>query len=168
MGEVGIFDEDDRVELIEGEIVEMTPIGSRHVGHAMRLQRLLHEKVSDEVRVSVQNPLRLGDRSEPEPDIALLEQRADDYLEALPCAEDALLVVEVADTSLEFDRETKIPLYAAHGVPVVWLVNLREEAVEVFENPRDGEYGTRRELGGDERLDLPSPGEGELTPAEIV
>ena len=168
MADSGILTEDDRVELIDGEVIEMAPIGSAHAAHVRHLDRLLHERLEDQAIVSVQNPLRLGDRSEPEPDIALLEPRDDAYLNAHPTAADVYLVVEVAETSLEYDRETKLPLYAAHGVPVVWLVDLRAGRVELCDQPADGEYRRIRRPTGDEELAVP-PAEGvTLTPDELL
>ena len=166
MGEAGIFDENDRVELLEGEIVEMTPIESRHVGCVMRIQKRLHDKVSDELRVSVQNPLQLGEHSEPDPDIVLLRGRSDDYLESLPRAQDALVVIEVAESSVESDREAKIPLYARAEIPAVWLVDPQEERLERYEEPSSGTYQTV-DLAVDEPLSVPDASDVELNPADI-
>ena len=135
MAEAGILHEDDRVELIEGEIINMTPIGSRHTACVKKLNRLFAELLGSEVIISVQDPLRLGDTSEPEPDIALLRPRPDFYAERHPSADDTLLVVEVADTSLVYDREVKVPLYARAGLAEVWLVDLVQQQVLVHRNP---------------------------------
>jgi Uma2 family endonuclease len=124
MAEAGILSEDDRVELLEGEIVAMSPIGSRHAGLVNRLNRLFSQRAGDQVVVSVQNPVRLGGYSEPQPDLALLRPRADFYTSSHPGPEDVLLAVEVAETSAAVDREVKVPLYARFGVPEVWLVDL--------------------------------------------
>jgi len=156
MGEAGIFDEEDRVELLDGEIIETTPIGSRHAGHVNRLNTLLHEQIEREVVVSVQNPLQLGEFSEPEPDLAVLRERADSYAGRLPAARDALLVVEVAESSLDDDRNTKIPLYARHGVPVVWLLDLEKRRVEVYANPSQDGYLDHSVLEGDEAVTVES------------
>lgn len=139
MAQAGVFGEDDRLELIEGEIVEMAPIGSRHAACVDRLNRLFSTRVAEQATVRVQSPIRLGDWSEPQPDVALLRPRQDFYASAHPGPEDVLLVVEVAETSAAYDREVKVPLYARHGVPEVWLVDLGAEVVEVFRRPsKDG------------------------------
>ncbi|XSG84354.1 MAG: Uma2 family endonuclease, partial [Methylohalobius sp. ZOD2] len=148
MGEAGIFSEDDRVELIEGEIFDMTPIGHQHAGLVNRLNRLLVMAAGGRAVVSVQNPLRLSEQSEPQPDLALLKPRADDYQGAAATATDVLLVVEVADTSRDYDRTVKIPLYAQHDIPEAWLIDLPGKVVEVYRDPspdgyRDAQYGTK-------------------------
>ncbi|WP_447974968.1 Uma2 family endonuclease [Nitrospira sp. Kam-Ns4a] len=131
MTEAGILGEDDRVELLEGEIVAMAPIGSRHAGVVNRLNRLFSQVVGDRAVVSVQNPIRLGEHSEPQPDLTLLRPRPDFYAQSYPSPEDVLLVVEVAETSADSDREVKLPLYARSGVPEVWLVDLAADTIEV-------------------------------------
>ena len=140
MAEANIFSEDDRVELLEGEIVQMTPIGSRHASNVMRLIRLFSQQVSEHALVSAQNPVRLDEYSEPQPDIALLRFRPDFYAEDHPKPEDVLLLVEVADTSIVFDRQVKVPLYAKAGIPEVWLVDLGGDSVEVHARPSRGGY----------------------------
>ncbi|MDA2923085.1 Uma2 family endonuclease [Acidobacteria bacterium AH-259-L09] len=139
MGEAGIFTEDDRVELIEGEIVQMTPIGSRDAGCVAWLTAAF-TRFQDRCVVWVQNPIRLGRRSEPQPDLVLLKPRDDFYRAAHPEPQDLLLVVEVADTSQEFDRGIKVPLYAHTGIPEVWLVELAAESVEVYRRPAPEGY----------------------------
>jgi Uma2 family endonuclease len=133
MGEVGILTEDDRVELIEGELVAMAPIGSEHVAATNALNRLLVLEVGARGIVSVQNPVRLTRRSEPQPDFAVLKPR--DYRKTLPRPEDTMLAVEVANTSLDYDRTVKLALYARSGIPEVWIVNLTAEEVEVYRSP---------------------------------
>ena len=144
MGAVGIFAEDDRVELLEGEIVEMAPIGSRHAACVNRLARLFARHLQDRAIVSVQNPVRLAPGSELQPDLALLRVRDDDYASTHPGAGDVLLSVEVADTSAAWDRERKLPLYAAAGVPESWLIDLGAETVEVCRGPEAGAYASVR------------------------
>jgi len=120
MSETGILHPADRTELIDGEIVEMTPVGSSHIGAVFALNRLLMRAAPEGVTVSVQSPIQMGDRSEPEPDLALLRARPDGYrTPPLPSAADVLLIIEVSDTSLRYDREVKLALYARHGVPEV-------------------------------------------------
>ncbi|GIX47759.1 MAG: hypothetical protein KatS3mg131_1970 [Candidatus Tectimicrobiota bacterium] len=128
------------MELIEGEIVEMAPVGSRHAGQVNRLNRLLSRLVGERAIVSVQNPVRLGEHSEPQPDLALLKPREDFYAAAHPGPEDVLLVVEVAETSADYDREIKVPLYARFGIPEVWLVDLAAAQVEVYRQPAPQGY----------------------------
>ena len=145
MVEARVLSEDDRVELVEGEIVEMTPIGARHVNCVNRLTRVLSRYAGDNYLVSVQNPLRLDEDTEPQPDLALLRE-SDDPGE-LPAAGDVALVVEVAETSLRYDRETKLPLYAKVGIPEVWIFDLNGETVEVYSAPGPGGH-TRIEKYG--------------------
>jgi len=132
MAEAGILSEDDRVELIEGELVTMSPIGSRHAGVVDRLNRLFSRRAGEGIIVRVQNPLRLSAHSEPQPDVALLRYRPDFYASAHPGPEDVLLVMEVAETSADADRSLKIPLYARYGIPEAWLVDLLEERIEIY------------------------------------
>jgi len=140
MAEVGIFSEDDRVELIEGEIVEVVPIGSPHAGVVTRLNFLFSRLVGDRAIISPQNPLRLSPYSEPLPDLMLLCPRPDFYTTAHPRPDDVLLLVEVADASTEYDRRIKVPLYARSGVREVWLVRLRDGVVEVCRDPTPEGY----------------------------
>lgn len=160
MAESGILTEDDRVELLEGEIIEMTPIGSRHAGHVKIATNLFKTRVPDNFVISVQDPIRLGDHSEPEPDVAILKPRDDFYASAHPGPDDVLLVVEVADTSLEYDRDRKIPLYARFGIPNVLLVNLRDETVEFYEAPRpdDEAYQMAHTLRGEATFEVENLG----------
>ncbi|MDP2794564.1 MAG: Uma2 family endonuclease [Sulfurisoma sp.] len=142
----GVFMEDDRVELIDGEMVDMAPIGSRHAGAVTRLNNLFASALAGRAICKVQDPLRLTTHSEPEPDLMLLKPRDDFYGEAHPGADDVLLLVEVCDTSARFDREVKLPLYARHGVVEVWLVDLEARVVEVCTGPHGeaGAYTERR------------------------
>ena len=150
MGVVGLFGEDDRVELIEGEIVEMTPIGSRHAACVSRLNHLLSAAVRDRAIVSVQNPVRLGIRSEPQPDVALLVPRADFYAGGHPRPADILLVVEVAETSATWDRDVKARLHGAAGVGEAWVIDLAGGCVHVFTGPGPGGYAeVRQAVAGD-------------------
>jgi len=140
LGELGILDEDDRVELLDGQIVEMTPIGGPHVACVVRLNDLLSRRLGSDTSVSVQNPVVLADRSEPQPDIAVLRRPNGLSGAWLPSPEDVLLVIEVADTSLERDRDIKIPLYAEAGIPEVWLVNLPGDQIELCREPGPDGY----------------------------
>ena len=127
MGEAGILHEDDRVELIEGELVEMTAIGTRHFSCVNRLTRMLVMNVGDEAIVSVQNPVMLDEHNEPQPDFTVIRPR--DYRESLPQPEDVLLLIEVSDTTLAYDRGVKLPLYARAGIREVWIVDLPGETI---------------------------------------
>lgn len=140
MAEVGILTRDDRVELIEGEIVDMVPIGSPHSGAVNSLLGRLAVAAGDRATVTAQSPLRLSDSSEPQPDFMLLKPRTDFYRKAHPTPADVLLLVEVAQSSLAYDRKVKLPLYARHGVPEVWIVNIGEGVVEVYRDPKDDAY----------------------------
>lgn len=140
MAEVGILAPDARVELIDGEIIDMAPPGSLHAAVVHRLNEVFVRAVGDEATVLVQNPVRLNDYSEPQPDLALLRRRADFYAERHPRPADVLLIVEVAASSLRFDRGTKLPLYAAHGIPEVWLVDLDGRRLVRHRAPRHGAY----------------------------
>ena len=128
MAEAGIFGEDDRVELLSGEIVEMTPIGSRHAAAVSRLIHVFTARLSGTAILRVQDPLRLDNYSEPQPDLAIVRLRQDFYRDAHPDAADVLLLIEVADTSGDIDRTVKIPLYARSGVAEVWVVDLQDQA----------------------------------------
>ena len=147
MAEAGILGPDARVELIEGEIIDMAPIGSRHAAAVSRLAHLLHQKIGQQVIVWTQNPLRLDEYSEPEPDLALLRPQEDFYKSAHPSPRDVLLVIEVAESSLRYDREIKIPLYARHGIPEAWLVDVENERLTLFREP--SESGYRQEIRPD-------------------
>ena len=140
MAESGILKEHDRVELIEGEIVEMTPIGSRHAAVVDRLNRSLRMLPEERYLVRVQSPVRLDPHSEPQPDVSVLRARADDYETAHPGPEDVLLVIEVVDSSEAYDRGVKLRLYSRAGIPEVWLVVLSERTVEVFRRPGPSGY----------------------------
>ena len=142
MAEAGILSEDDRVELIDGEIVEMAPIGRRHAGAVNRINDQFTRGFATEALTAVQNPVRLGEHSEPQPDVALLRRRPDFYASAHPTPADVLLLVEVAETSAAADRQVKIPLYARGGIPEVWLTDLDQDAITVYRDPSANGYGT--------------------------
>jgi Uma2 family endonuclease len=142
MGRAGILGEDDRVELIEGEIVQMTPIGPAHADIVMKLNRLFVLGFSDVAWVNVQNPATLDNTSEPQPDLALLRYRPEGYPTGLPSAADVHLFIEVCDSSLSFDRRVKVPLYARVGIPEVWLVDVKRRVVYIYRDPEAGRYQT--------------------------
>ncbi len=140
MGEAGILREDARVELIEGEIIDMSPIGSTHSGTLKRLIQLFHLAVGQSAVLSIQDPIVLGTHCEPQPDLALLRPRADVYTSSHPRPEDVLLLVEVCESSLRYDREIKLPLYARHGIPEVWLVDVDQQRLSLFRTPLGDVY----------------------------
>jgi len=132
MAATGVLAPDAKVELLDGEIVEMAPIGSPHAACVMRLTRRLWATIGDRALLSVQGPLRLDEHSEPEPDVMLLRHRDDTYAAAHPGPDDVLLLVEVADASAKLDRTRKVPMYLAAGVPEVWLVDLQARTIDAF------------------------------------
>jgi len=149
MGTTGILGEDDWVELLDGEIVSMTPIGPVHAAVVDRLNRLLGQRLGERAIVRVQNPIRLAGHSEPRPDLALLQPRDDFYQRAHPEPPEVLLVIEVADSSIAIDRAVKVPLYADAGIPEVWIVDLSGRRVVVHREPDEGVYT---------RIDIARPG----------
>jgi Uma2 family endonuclease len=151
---LGALTENDRVELIRGEIVAKMPIGDRHLVTVNRLNRLYNRRLGDLVIVSIQNPVRLDD-SEPEPDVSLLRPREDEYASGKPRAADVLLLIEVSDSSLDYDRDVKKPLYAESGITEFWIVNLVDECLEVYRGPRpDGTYQEERVLRRGQSTDI--------------
>ena len=155
MAQAGVFGEDDRLELLEGEIVRMTPIGSRHAACVARLSEMFWSRCRATAIVNVQNPLVLSPGTELYPDIALLARRSDFYSDALPSPRDVLLVVEVADTTGDHDRGIKAPLYARAGVPEVWVVDLRERRIDVYRGLSAGEYREQKRVVAGESLPIP-------------
>ena len=145
MGETGTLAADARVELIDGEIIDMAPIGSEHAGTVIQLTQLLVTTVIGRALVDVQNPVELSDASEPEPDLMLLRPRPDFYKRSLPRAADVLLAIEVADSTLARDRDVKRPLYARHGIAEYWIVDVAGERLLVFTDPSEGDYRSRTE-----------------------
>ena len=154
MIDAGILKEDDRVELIDGRIVSMSPIGSRHIGCVNRLTAMLVRGSGEEVVPSVQNPIRIDEYSEPQPDVVLLRPRDDFYSDSLADPADVLLLVEVADSSEDYDRDVKLPLYAQAGIPELWIVCLRENLVLVHRDPVGGAYGEVREAKRGETIGI--------------
>jgi Uma2 family endonuclease len=140
MAKGGVFSEDDRVELIEGEVVEMSPIGSTHQGCVNELSSILGRRLGRAALVQVQGPIHVDEYSEPQPDICLLKPRRDFYRRSHPEPADVLLVIEVADTSAQFDRNVKLPLYARAGIPEAWLILLAKDYVELHSEPVNGKY----------------------------
>ena len=142
--EAGSLGEDDRLELIEGEVFELAPISPEHAAHVNRLNQLLARALGERALISVQNPIQAGERSEPQPDLALLRPRSDDYAESHPAPGDVLLVIEVAATSLEYDRAVKLPLYGRAGIAEAWLVSVPDQWIEVYTEPSPAGYLSMR------------------------
>jgi Uma2 family endonuclease len=153
MAQVGFFSEDDRVELIEGEVYqispignhqaagyEISPIGNRRAACVDRLNALLNRHLGQQAIVRVQGPVHLNDFSEPQPDIALLKPRDDFYANSHPAPADILLIIEAADTSVDYDRRVKLPLYARSGIPEAWLMVLPKDIIEIHSQPLNGKY----------------------------
>jgi Uma2 family endonuclease len=165
MAESGVLRPDARVELLDGEIIDMSPIGPFHGGVVGRLTRLFTIHSKDRWLVWPQNPLRLGDHSEPEPDVMLLKPSSDDYTNRHPRPEDVFLLVEVSDAmvevsdaSLTTDLEKKLPAYGRAGVTEVWIVNLDEAVIEIYREPHFNGYGTKTVLhAGDQGHPLAFP-----------
>jgi len=145
LGDAGVLSEDSRVELIDGELMDMAPIGASHMRTVNRLTRLLVSAVGDLGVVSVQNPVTLPPHSEPQPDLAILKPGADSASAGVPRADDVLLLIEVADTTLVYDRSTKLQLYARHGIREVWIVNLPDRVLEMYREPKDSAYRVKLE-----------------------
>ncbi|ACB49703.1 unknown [Crocosphaera subtropica ATCC 51142] len=140
MAETGILTPEDRVELIKGEIIAMSPIGRKHAATVNRLNQLLCQKFYNKVIVSVQNSIRLDNYSEPQPDIVLLKPRSDFYESKIPEPEDIYLLIEVADSTIKYDQDVKLPLYAESKISEVWIVNLNNKTLEVYRQPQNKTY----------------------------
>ncbi len=165
MGEAGIFSEDERVELVEGEIIDMAPIGPFHANVVDELMQLFVKKLPNELRLRAQNPITLDRKNEPQPDLAIVKNKS--YISSHPAPEDVLLLIEVADTSLDYDRNVKIPLYARHKIPEVWLVNLEEKTIEVFRHPASQGYSEARIIRAGENLQASTPSGIEIDPSRL-
>jgi len=140
MSEAGVFGEDDRVELIEGEIIQMAAIGTRHATCVRRLIRQFRQLPEESAILDVQNPIQLTERTEPQPDVVLLEPRADYYATAHPIPSEVLLLVEVSDSTIDFDRNVKVANYARSGIQEVWLWDLEANCLEVYRDPTENGY----------------------------
>jgi len=147
LAEVGILVEDDRVELLDGDIVEMTPISSQHAGCVNALIAIYAGRLGERAVIAAQNPVRLDDFNEQQPDLCLLRPRQDSYRTSHPCADDVLLLIEVAHTSQLYDERIKAPLYGRFGVREIWIVDLDESTVHVFRDPFPEGYRTHQRRG---------------------
>lgn len=168
VGKAGIFQPDDRVELIDGEIIRMSPIGDPHAGRVIVLNRIFSLKLGERAYVSVQNAVRLSEHSEPEPDLVIMRlPNAGESVRA-PHPQDILLLIEVSDSTLSFDRDTKVPLYAQAGIPEVWLLDLPGDRLRVYREPSDGEYRSITVLARGESITLTAFPDITLTVDEIL
>jgi Uma2 family endonuclease len=140
LGSLGVLAPEARVELIDGEIIEMAPIGTRHWAMVSRLDELLKRAFGQRALVAVQTSFRLDDFSEPQPDLGVFKRRADHYAGALPTPADTLLIVEVSDTTARYDRQIKLPLYARCGVPELWIVDLEAKLLRMHREPQGDDY----------------------------
>ncbi len=154
MGEAGVFSENNHIELIDGEILEMAPIGFNHAGHLNRLTSVFSFLLADNAVLSVQNPLQLSHFSEPQPDFMLLKPEANFYSSRHPNADDVLLLIEVSDSTLAFDQNQKLQLYARHNIPEYWILNLIDNCLEVYRQPHSESYEQKTTLRTGDNLTL--------------
>lgn len=152
MADAGVF-EGQRVELIDGKIIDMSPSNSEHSGMIVKLNKLLSKTLSDDYLVSIQNPIHIDGASEPEPDLMVLQFRKDYYSNAHPTPKEALLLIEVADSSLEKDQKVKLPFYAQAGIVEVWIVNLPENQLEQYREPSEKGYSNIQILRSGDTLE---------------
>ena len=168
LAETGILAPDARVELIDGAIHDMSPIGPFHGGIVTRLTRIFNLKAKGRWIVSPQNPVGLDRRSEPQPDLVILKPAPDDFVSHHPVPDDVLLLIEIADSSLEFDRVKKLPVYARAGIPELWIVNLQELTIEVYREPHFTDYENKAILrAGDKAVPSAFP-DVEIDVAELL
>lgn len=168
MAETGVIKPDARVELLEGEIIDMMPIGPFHAGTVNTLNRLLTNAAKGRWLAAVQNPVRLGPDSEPQPDFLLLKPVADDYRARHPGAEDVFLVIEVADSTVAYDRNRKIPAYGRAGISEAWLINLAEQIVEVFREPHFTGYASVQKFRAGEILPVQAFPDAQIDVASLL
>lgn len=168
MTEAGILPEESGLEIVDGYLIEKMSIGSRHAGTVKKLNRKLGGLMAAQAIVSVQDPIHLNEYNEPEPDIALLKPREDFYAESHPTPADILLVIEVSDSTLEYDREIKKTLYAEAEINEFWIVNLRENTVEIYTSPKNGSYRLARILESGETIESNAVMNLKLTVDEIT
>lgn len=154
MGEVGILGLEQRTELIEGEILEMSPIGAKHSGSINRLNRIFAGLVGNQAIISIQNSIRINNHSEPQPDIAILYWREDFYVESLPIPSEVFLLIEVADSTLKYDREVKAIIYAKASIPELWIANIEAQVFEVYRQPSETGYQQVQIYGKGEIINL--------------
>ena len=154
MHEAGVFQDGDRLELINGEVTEMSPIGRKHGSCINRLVTKLTQKLGTRIVLSVQNSIRLEDNSQPQPDLAILKPCDDFYEAALPTPDDILLIIEVADSSIDYDRHVKAPLYAAAAIPEMWLFDVNQKTIEGYSQPSPNGYKLLRRYDEGDNLSI--------------
>jgi Uma2 family endonuclease len=152
MHEAGVFAEGDRFELINGELSKMSPIGLKHALCVARLTKRFELKLGDRTMIWAQNPILLDGNSQPQPDLAILKLRDDFYEEGLPTPSDILLIIEVSDSTTSYDRDIKMPLYAAAGIPEMWLFDINKKAIEGYSLPSSSGYKQMRRYEADDTL----------------
>ena len=140
MARAGIFSPKERVELVYGELIDMSPIGSKHSYYVSRFHELLQSSLQNQARIISQNPVRLNATNEPEPDVSIVKLRGRHYLNHHPGPKDVLLLIEVSDSTLEYDKGLKLDLYAQFEIPTVWIFDVEKEQIEVFRSPENGKY----------------------------
>lgn len=168
MTELGILPEESGWEIVDGYLIDKMSIGSKHASTVKRLNRILTKLVKDNAIVSVQDPIRLDDYNEPEPDIALLKPREDFYSKNHPLPQEILLLIEVSDSTIEYDRKIKKTLYAKAGITEFWIINLQDDTLEFYSQPKNGNYRLARILESGETLKLNSIENLTLTINEIL
>lgn len=167
LAEFGILDRDSRVELIEGDIIEMPPIGPPHASAVNELARILNAKVGEKAKVTVQSPILLGESTHPQPDVCLVKP-VDVYFHRHPEPEEVLLIIEVSDSSVEFDRSTKGRLYSRAWIPEYWLIDIPGQRVEVYSSPGPDGYTEKQELGRGDRISPAAVPDVEIDTADIL
>jgi Uma2 family endonuclease len=167
MAEFGILKPDESVELINGEIIKMSPIKSKHSGHVKTIHRILSKLISDFFIIGVQDPVSLNKYSEPEPDISILELSEHNYIKYHPNADDVVFLIEVSDSTLTYDRTKKARLYAKASIPEYWIINLVGNQLEVYQNPIDGKYTTKTVLSKNDKVKIPNT-DIEINVSEII
>jgi Uma2 family endonuclease len=168
MVETGILEEGSPYELLNGEIIHMATIGSKHAAKVDRISTFLNRKINDAIIVRVQNPIELGAFSQPEPDIAILRWQDDFYESGHPTAQDIYLLIEVSDTTLDYDRTTKLPIYAESGIAEYWIVNLPDNQIEVYRNPSGNAYQSIQTVTKDQTLTIELLPEITIATADIL
>lgn len=175
MAEAGILRPDERVELLAGEIIEVAPIGSKHAYCVTRFSEDFFTQLGRYITVRVQNPVRLAAGNETEPDIAIVYRKDDGYVSAHPgpedialLPEDVALLIEVADSTASFDRRHKLPMYAMHGIPEVWLGDINARSVEIHDEPMAGGYARVRVYGLDESLSPAAFPDARISVADVI
>ena len=154
MAEAGILKPTDKVELIHGEIIQMSPVGSKHASMVDLFTEVLVDLLRDQAIVRVQSPIHLNERSEPEPDISILRKVPDRYADAHPKPDSVILLIEVADTTYEYDSIVKANLYAANNIAEYWIIDLRKDRIEVYKNPTSGEYLSKEIVRSTDELSI--------------